>query len=317
LPVIPVILDVDTGVDDAMAILLATRSPELDVVGVSCVAGNVDVDQVVCNTLGVLHIAGRDDVPVARGAERPLIEAHRHAGHVHGAHGLGQASARGAVREVEPVHAVLALRDWLLAAADPVTIVALAPLTNIALLLRTFPEVLTRIRRIVFMGGAVACGGNASATAEFNIWHDPEAAAILLQADLPTLMYGLDVFYQTNVNDEQAQALLASADPVANLAGQLLAGQLNLRQETVTTIGDAGAVTALLAPHLLTTALCPTEVDLSAGPSRGQTLVDRRDLQRNRQEGAGRGAAREIEVCLDVDGPAFVNLFLERMHGHV
>ena len=200
---VPVVLDVDTGVDDACALLFAARHPGLRLVAVSCVGGNAPVDDVVRNTLVVLDAAGRGDVPVARGAARPLVERPRHARHVHGEDGMADLHWPPSPQLPDPRHGVELLRDVLLDAArtgdpdDLVTLVPLAPLTNIALLLRTYPEAAAGLRRIVFMGGAAA-QGNATASAEFNVFHDPEAAAVVLDAaddlGVPVFMYGLDVF---------------------------------------------------------------------------------------------------------------------------
>ena len=215
-----VVLDVDTGVDDACALLLAALSPDLDLVAVTCVGGNADVDQVVANTLLVLGTAGRDDVPVARGAARPLLEAPVHARHVHGEDGLADLGWPRSPREADPRHAVELLRDVLLDAAVPgpdgqdrrVTLVPLAPLTNVALLLRTHPEAAAGLREVVFMGGA-ADVGNATASAEFNVFHDPEAAALVLDTatdlGVPVTMWGLDVFSEPRVTRAEAQALVA------------------------------------------------------------------------------------------------------------
>lgn len=219
---IPVIIDCDTGVDDALALLFAVRHPALDLRAVTCVAGNTDVDGVVRNTLTVLEQAGAPDIPVGRGAERPLLEPARSATHVHGVDGMGDLGLPAPTRTPADVDAVTLLRREILASPRPVTLIPTAPLTNIALLLRTHPEVTGNIERIVFMGGAVATG-NATPVAEFNVWHDPEAAAVLLTAGVPITMYGLDVFTQVVVPSADVHRLRASSEPGARLAGELLA----------------------------------------------------------------------------------------------
>ena len=193
-PVVQVILDVDTGIDDALAILLACRAPAMDVRAITCVAGNADVDQVVANTLRVLDAAGAPDIPVARGMARPLIEPPRPARHVHGEDGMGDLGLPESRRSSVDVHAVELMRATLAGATEPITLIPLAPLTNVAVLVRSYPELLERLERIVLMGGAAAVG-NATAAAEFNVWHDPEAAAIVLDCGVEVTMYGLDVFY--------------------------------------------------------------------------------------------------------------------------
>ena len=170
----PVVLDVDTGIDDACALLLAALHPGLDLRAVSCVGGNAPLDQVVSNTLAVLHTAGRDDVPVGAGAVRPLLAEPVDARHVHGDDGMGDLGWPRSPRTADERHAVELLRDVLRDAAargEKVTVVPLAPLTNIALLLRTYPDVAAGIAEICFMGGA-ANVGNATASAEFNVFHD-------------------------------------------------------------------------------------------------------------------------------------------------
>src|SRR5690606_8925251 len=248
---IPVILDVDTGVDDALALLFAAAHPELDLIGVSCVAGNAPLPQVVENTLRVLALAGATDVPVAAGAHRPLIESPRDASHVHGADGLAGVELPPAVRTAESDGAVAFLRRRILASPEPVTLVALAPQTNLALLLRTHPEVAANIARIVFMGGSASVG-NATALAEFNVWHDPEAASIVLGSGVPLLMYGLDVFNHVSVARETTEALAASDDLLPSVVGRLLDHRIaspdGTRGDYIGWIGDAGAVCALVDP---------------------------------------------------------------------
>ncbi len=204
---VPVILDVDTGIDDALALLLAAKSPALDLLAVSCVSGNAGVDQVVRNTLKVLDAAGATDVSVARGADRPLLEPARDARHVHGEDGMGDLGWPDSERAPVDMHAIELMRLTLESAPRPVTLVPLAPMTNVALLLRAYPHVADNIERIVFMGGAAAIG-NATAAAEFNVWHDPEAAGIVLTSGLPVTMYGLDVFYEVTIDEAAAARLV-------------------------------------------------------------------------------------------------------------
>ena len=252
---IDILLDVDTGVDDALAILFAARHPELNLLGVSCVAGNTHVDQVVRNTLKVLDAAGADDVPVARGASRPLLEPNRDASHVHGKDGMADLGLPESERQPVDVHAIELLRSRIMGNAAPVTLVSLAPMTNLALLLRAYPEVTAKLARIMVMGGS-ASTGNATAVAEFNVWHDPEAAAIVFGCDAPVTMYGLDVFYGATASAAEIATLSASADPGAVLAGRLLEHALRTAAPTTGSagiggahLGDAGAVCAVAEPR--------------------------------------------------------------------
>jgi pyrimidine-specific ribonucleoside hydrolase len=312
---IPVIIDCDTGVDDALALLFAVRHPAIDLRAVTCVAGNTDVDGVVRNTLTVLEQAGAPDIPVGRGAERPLLEPVRSARHVHGSDGMGDLGLPVPARTAADVDAVTLLRREILASPRPVTLVPTAPLTNIALLLRTHPEVVRGIERIVFMGGAVATG-NATAVAEFNVWHDPEAAAVLLTAGVPITMYGLDVFTQVVVPSADVHRLRASAEPGTRLAGELLAhrpahpGEAPEAEEAGG-LGDAGAVCTVVDPAGITTRLLPVEVSLAPGPSRGQTIVDRRPRPGESEIHEGVREQPLVDVALDVDVNRFVKLYLE------
>jgi pyrimidine-specific ribonucleoside hydrolase len=310
---IPVILDVDTGVDDALALLFAAAHPELELIGVSCVAGNASLERVLDNTLRVLALARATDVPVAAGAHRPLIEPARDASHVHGADGLAGVELPPAEREAEPDTAVAFLRRRILEHPEPVTLVALAPQTNLALLLRTHPEVVANIARIVFMGGSASVG-NATALAEFNVWHDPEAASIVLGSGVPLLMYGLDVFNRVAVPRAEAEALAASAELHASVVGRLLDHRIaapdGTRGDYIGWIGDAGAVCSLVAPDAFRVDRLPVRVEL-AGYGRGQTVVDRRE---HPGEDAAHGLTTEwaaVDVALEVDAERVARLFLD------
>ncbi|MBA2810210.1 nucleoside hydrolase [Streptomyces sp. KM273126] len=315
-----IILDVDTGVDDALAILFAVRHPGLRLRAVSCVAGNTHVDAVVRNTLTVLEAAGADDVPVARGTERPLLAEPHDATHVHGQDGLADLDLPTPIRQPVDIHAVELMRREILASPDPVTLVPLAPMTNIALLLRAYPEVAGNLERIVFMGGSAAVG-NATAVAEFNVWHDPEAAAIVLGSGVPMTMYGLDVFYEVALGSEDIDKLILHTDSGANLAGRLLrhramasGGDTRIPIPGGGSIGDAGAVCAVADPAGLTTRTLPVEVCLVGEQTRGQTVVDHRTSTHDTPP-PGRGTAPRIDVALGVDRERYQRLFLDTVSG--
>lgn len=312
---IPVVMDVDTGVDDACALLLAALHPGIDLRAVTCVGGNTDVGQVTRNTLAVLGVAGRDGVPVGRGAERPLIERAVHARHVHGDDGMGDLGWVHTTREPDPRHAVELLRDVLSAATEPVTLVPTAPMTNIALLARTYPEALRSVGRIVFMGGA-AQRGNATASAEFNVFHDPEATAIVLdvaaERGIPVTMYGLDVFYEPTVTRAEAQQLLASGSgKAARLAGELVEFQCERFGSEQATIGDAGAVCAVIDPAGIGTTSLPVRVELTGTWSRGRTIVDVRDWSGDLDHDPHGRADAVIDVALEIDGSRYADLWMD------
>ena len=312
---LPVILDVDTGVDDALALLFAVKHPAIDVRAITCVAGNASLAQVVDNTVRMLDAADAPSIPVAAGAVRPLLAPGRAASPVHGEDGLGGLMLPETPRVPEPVSAVELMRRTLMESNERITLVALAPQTNLALLLRTHPEVIDRIERIVFMGGSASVG-NATAVAEFNVWHDPEAAAIVLGSGIPTFMYGLDVFNQVVV-DQGAAALLAKGDSVlGRVVGALLGNRVALSEDSTLVytglIGDAGAICALVDPEALRIERRPVRVEL-AGYGRGQTVVDRRRYSGEDAIHGGVGDWTVIEVALDVDAPRYAQLFLDTL----
>ncbi|MCK4317067.1 MAG: nucleoside hydrolase, partial [Anaerolineae bacterium] len=210
-----VLLDVDTGVDDAYALLLALRSPDLEVIGITTVAGNVDVDQVTANTLKVLDMVGAPEIPVAKGMSHPLVEPTRYVPEIHGQNGLGNLNPPPSSRSLADVHAVEFLIETLMVTDEPITLIPLAPLTNIGVALRMEPRIKEKIEQVVLMGGSAFAGGNAAQWAEANIFYDPEAAHILFASGLPIVMYGWDVYVQVGFTRREAQAFLDSPNPWA------------------------------------------------------------------------------------------------------
>ncbi|HLI15306.1 MAG TPA: nucleoside hydrolase [Acidimicrobiales bacterium] len=317
---IDVVLDVDTGVDDALALLLACRHPLVALKAVTCVAGNAAIDQVVANTRAVLATAGRLEIPLGRGAAGPLIGNHRNASHFHGSDGLGDLGLSVASAADATAPAVELLRRTILMAERPLSLVCLGPMTNLALLVRQHPDIAARCERIICMAGSLG-RGMATPVAEFNVWHDPEAAAICLSAGLPITMYGLEVFMEVTVTSETVADLLEDPSPSAVLAGRLL-GYLadashrlgDMASGDDICIGDAGALCALIEPAGLTTGRYPVEVELAGTWTRGQTVVDRR-----RRIGEGElhgGAPRHrnlVDVAVAVDAKRYSALFLDAL----
>jgi pyrimidine-specific ribonucleoside hydrolase len=312
------ILDVDTGVDDALAILFAVKHPDIHLRAISCVAGNTNVEQVVANTLRVLDAAGAENVPVARGAATPLLEPWRDAHHVHGSDGMADTGLPRSNRRSADVHAVEVLRSQILSSPTPVTLVTLAPLTNIALLLRLYPEVARNIGKVVTMGGSASVG-NVTAMAEFNIWHDPEAAAIVFRSGLPLTMYGLDVFYTPAVSRTTAIELSTSNDSGMRLAGRLLVHCADrygldhrLGEPGGGGLGDAGAVCAAVDPAGLITKRLPVAVELTGADTRGQTVVDHRTMFADTEHSSNADACF-VDVALEIDGRRYRDLYLSTL----
>ena len=275
----PLVIDTDPGVDDAIALLVAAVSPEVELRAVTTVFGNVPVEQATDNALRILALAGADHVPVAAGAGRPLIHPQPHrAAHVHGANGLGGVELPSAQRLPVPPPAVRFLADLLHSADSPVTVCAIGPLTNLALLVASDPAAAARIERLVVMGGAYGAG-NVTPTAEFNIWSDPEAAHRVLSSALPITMVGLDVTRPTAM-DAAAVARIGASGQVGSAAAAMLAHYLDfyvrVQGETGVVIHDALAMLETIVPGILGTVPRTVAVDCGHGPGRGTTLVDRR-----------------------------------------
>lgn len=315
---IPLVVDVDTGVDDALALLYLVHEPRVDLRAVTCVSGNTDVDQVLTNTRYVLDVAGAHDIPVGRGAERPLIGPPRRSHAFHGSDGLGDLRPDRAPRPATGHASDIALTA-IRTSDRPVTLLALGPLTNVALLLRNHPDVASRIERVVFMGGSGVGGiGNATPTAEFNAWHDPEALAVLVQADVPIVMYGLDVFETARVLPAGLDALRAGSAACV-LAADLL-GYVSTKPNHTTgdregaCLGDAGAACVAADPDLATLSRYPVTVVLD-GATRGQTVLDQRRHPGEDTEHGLSTPARVIDVAVDLDLRAVEQTYLAALCG--
>jgi inosine-uridine nucleoside N-ribohydrolase len=295
---IPIVIDCDPGHDDAIAILLAIASPEVELRAVTTVAGNQTLDKTTRNALKVLELAGRSDIPVAAGADAPLRRPLRTAPNVHGESGLdGPSLSEPAARAVEG-HAVDLLADVL----EPgVVLVPTAPLTNVALLLeRRRPE------RIVWMGGAIA-EGNVTPAAEFNALVDPEAAAAVFASGVPLTMIGLDVTHRALFTREHADRL-RRAGRVGRVVAELSDFFQLFHEQRYgmkgSPIHDAMAVATVIDPTLVGTLPCNVEVETSSLHCDGRTVVDRWHVT---------GKPANAHVGIDVDADRFLDLLVERI----
>jgi purine nucleosidase len=294
-----VVIDCDPGHDDAIALLLALASPELELLGVTTVHGNQTLEKTTDNALRVLELVGRSDVPVAAGADRPLVRDLHVAAHVHGESGLDGPELPEA--RAQPVGQ--AAVDFLLEHVTPeVALVPLGPLTNVALALDRG----LRPQRIVLMGGAIA-EGNMTPAAEFNIWADPEAAQRVFHAGVPVTMIGLDVTHRALLTPAWAERFRA-AGRVGTFVAELVEFFKRYHARTYgwdgAPIHDALALAHAFRPGLVRTEHVNVEVELESELCRGRTVVD-----------LWRRTEREpnADVGVEVDGDAFLELLLERI----
>ena len=249
-------IDADPGIDDAVAFAAAIANRDrLDILGISTVAGNQTSERVTGNALKLTVFLGAEDIPVVRGARAPLIREVVPAGDIHGKSGLGYCELPAVSKELAAENGILYMLEQImgLPEGEKVTLVPIGPLTNIALLLKAFPEVKEKIEEIVLMGGA-AVGGNVTPTAEFNIWEDPEAARIVFSSGISIVMCGLDVTRKCIMTREQIAALAASRGSVQNAYGQMLQFCLDspsYRGCDGAAVHDAATILYLLHPELI------------------------------------------------------------------
>jgi inosine-uridine nucleoside N-ribohydrolase len=302
----PILLDCDPGHDDAIAILLALASPELELLGVTTVAGNQTLEKTTANALRVLEFAGRGDVPVAAGADGPLARELFTAAYVHGESGMDGPTVPPPQKSPVEQHAVAFLTERILASDRPVTLVAVGPLTNVALLLARHPEVAGNVERIVIMGGAVA-EGNVTPAAEFNVYVDPEAAWRVFRSGLPLTMIGLDVTHRALMMPSHVERLRASGEP-GRFVAELHDFFVQYHRRTYGTEGapihDAVAVAQVLKPGIVETVHRHVDVDCESQLCRGRTVVD---LWRRT------GNEPNVDVGVGIDADAFLELLCERI----
>jgi purine nucleosidase/pyrimidine-specific ribonucleoside hydrolase len=301
-----VILDCDPGHDDAIALLLALASPEVQLVGVTTVSGNQTLEKTTANAIRVLDHVGRGEVAVAAGATRPLVRERRTAGHVHGESGLDGPRLPPPSRAPESSHAIDWIATAVAASAERVTLVATGPLTNIALFLARYPELESRVERVVVMGGAIG-EGNVTPAAEFNIWVDPEAAHRVFQSGVDLTMVGLDVTHQALMTPAHAEHL-AAAGSAGKLVAELYTFYAGFHRRHYgwegAPVHDAVAIAHVIDKTLLTTRHCGVLIDTGPELSRGRTHVD---LRRSM------GWEQNCHVAVGIDPARFFELLITRI----
>lgn len=293
---LPIIIDCDPGIDDAIALMLAFASPdELDVLAVTTVAGNVGLHHTEPNARRIRDLCGAASIPVLPGCPRPLLRAQVTAGEVHGETGLEGCDLPDASGDVDPRHAVDFLRDTVAKRPGDVTIVAVGPLTNLAMALVQRPDLAREVRDIVIMGGA-AGPGNVTAQAEFNFFADPHAARIVFESGAPITMYGLDITRQVRAEPTWVARIKALGSPVAKAA----VGMLDHYGSVGGALHDVLAVGHLLRADLFTSELCRVRIE-----TEDQSTIGKSHVERGVPE-----ARANARVGFQADAPAFL-AFLE------
>jgi purine nucleosidase len=304
----PIIIDADPGQDDAVAILLALASPELDVVAITTVAGNVPQPLVTANALAMCELAGRTDVPVYKGADGPLERELRTAEYVHGPTGIDGADLPTPTTKAKHGHAVDFIIATCLSADDPITICPVGPLTNVAAAIARQPSIVSTIREVALMGGGFFEGGNTTPVAEFNIFVDPEAASIVFNSGVPLTMFPLDVTHKALVLPDD----LKRFSGLGTQAGTAVAGMIDYyERHDIEKYGFAGAplhdpcvIAYLIEPQLFGGKPCRVDVETESELTMGQTVVDWWGVT---------GAEPNAMVIDSVDRQGFIDLLVERV----
>jgi len=318
-----IILDVDTGTDDALAIMLAVKSPELELLGCTTVAGNHTVDLTTRNTLYVLETAGRPDIPVAMGATRPLTRRLTIATYFHGPEGLADVTVKpptaSAIAQAAPNYLIEMANRY----PGELTLIATGPLTNLAIALLLDPHFGRKLKSLVIMGGAVQTKGNITPTAEANFYNDPEAAQVVLQSGANITLVGLDVTHETRLTwGEIAHLDGQTLDPIPHLSLEVLRFYTQPYGPTVGAhLHDPLAVGVVIWPDLVTTERMQVDIEVSSKLTRGQSVgyskitVDQL-LNKGEYDDAVAIHYEEranCEVCLEVQAAEFVKHFRERL----
>lgn len=305
-----IIIDTDPGQDDAVAILFALACPEaLDVLAITCVAGNVPLERTTLNARRICELAGRSDLPVHAGCDRPIGRDLVTAEHVHGRSGLDGPDLPDPLMPVEEAHAVDLIIDTLRRLPKgSVTLVAIGPLTNIARAFTIAPDIIERVQEIVLMGGAYAAHGNVTPVAEFNIHVDPEAARIVVHAGVPLVMLPLDVTHKALVTRARNAAFRALGTPVGRAVADLTGffGRYNAERHGAegAPLHDPCTIGWLLRPDLFSARRVNVEIETQSELTMGMTVVDWWGVS---------GRAANATFVHDIDAEGFFNLLTDRL----
>jgi purine nucleosidase len=308
-----VIIDTDTGIDDAMGVVYGLLAPELDVLAVTTIFGNVDVEKTTRNSATILEVLGRTGVPLAKGASKGLLGVPHFNPEVHGEDGVGNANFPEPAVKPVGAHAAQLIIDIVRRHPGEVTLVGLGPLTNIALAASLDPELPALVERVVWMGGAVGVPGNVSPVAEADAAHDPESAAIVLAADWPVTVIGLDVTDNTLLRQRDLDVIRRSSSAAADYVAKIVPFYMDfyspLLGERACAMHSPLTVAAVAHPDLIVSAAdIPMTVELAGSQTRGMTVADRRPGQDS--DARSWLKAKRVHYATDVDRERFLELFI-------
>lgn len=311
--IMKMILDLDTGIDDALAIAYALGRPEIDLIGITTAFGNVTIDKAVKNSLSILELLGRSDIPVFEGAAHPsektsfMTTDHLH--RIHGLNGIGNVVLDEAKNKKSPINAVDFLIDAATVHGNELTLVATGPMTNLAEALKKNRAAIEKIGKIVVMGSALTVQGNVSQFAEANIYNDPEAAKYVLESGLPLVLVGLDVTLKTMIEGSDiatwTEIDTAASRAFTEMASYYYTNESDEYEVVGGALHDPLAIEVAINPEIITATLPINLTVETEGVSAGRTIANMKLL--NQKE-------KNIQVCVDVKGELFIKKFTQTVH---
>ncbi|QJD85758.1 nucleoside hydrolase [Cohnella herbarum] len=304
-----IIIDCDPGHDDAIAILLAGANPKVELIGITTVAGNAEVDKTTINALKVCEIAGLKDVPVAKGSAQPLVRKRETAADIHGDSGMDGPSLPAPTKTIAAEHAVDFIIRELLASDGDITLIPVAPLTNIAMAMRKEPAIVPKIREIVLMGGGTF--GNWTPAAEFNIFVDAEAAKVVFESGVPLTMFGLDLTHKAQATPEIQERFKQIGNPVSDFVVELLQFFMHTYKEVFgfdgAPVHDACCVAYCIDPSIFTCRKLHVDIETKGEFSYGMTVVDMLGVT---------GKEPNVNVALELDQDKFWDMMIGTMSNY-
>lgn len=307
---IPVIIDCDTGIDDALALIIACAYEKLDIKAITTVMGNERLDNTTKNTLGVMELLGMD-IEVARGSDKPIARDIITASYIHGESGLGDYKFKSSNLHESNRSADEVLYDKINNSRKKLTIIALGPLTNIAILFQKHPKIKDKIDKIVFMGGSIR-SGNPTAVSTFNVYADPEAAKIVFESGVHFVMCGLDVTRQAYITADEIEEVSKLKGEVAEMAATLMnyytSTAYNSKRFKGLCLHDPATVAYIVNPDIFTSTFYHVDVETKGEFTTGCTVVDDEDVM---------GQDKDIEVLLTIDREKFIKMFIDAIKSYL